>query len=1625
MGYEKEEYERDIHDQGPLLGKSGKLMDEEREKQLAYEYLCRLEEVRRWVESCIHESLPSPTEFESQLRNGILLAKLAHFFAPEVVSLKRIFDPLGEKYEESGLHFRHTDNINHFLRACSEIGLPSIFTPETTDVYDAKNLPRVVFCLHALSLFLFKIGMAPEMMDLGGKATFTPQELSQTQAALKELDSPMPQFHRLNKDPSLASPVRLPRIENIDSHQKLRSALQDFDRIQDEAIVRYHMRFRKNRDRNTPLRPAEIQNIIDEVNVLVELEEVIKYKKANDLREALEPWKLRVDFDVSKTEMYLEFLYHALLALDGEEELKKETIEAAMMEANRRDHEHSYKESVTRLNEALRGDDISATLDYLRRLDVPFHSFAGNLYHDELRYILVETGRDLKRDSVLSLVQFLNNVASVNQAVRFRNVEETWRTLTLKNTNIEDLDSDLKENYLEALSCALESKDGMLLTHFEIQDAVDAVNKSTSDDIIEALQNINSALKRKDPSLLYKSLTNPVLKLETIEEDDATHTLDLLEQIAVNRSILEHEESEIWVDNVFDAVHQTIQHTKEATDAGFALSIANMAIQQGDHAHTFETLNHPSLFLTDYLIKEHSKTYQERLLQRFNEKEAEGTTPWVKHALSDGHGFVYLNLKEHIYSWTQPEEVHSSSTFLDYQDILDILEHVNRLGGVIKDYDQVIVGLQARIRGYIIRQRLLSMLQHYYDNVDSIIKVQAHVRGHQTRKRFKDALAQLRRNRSPVLKPIASYLPYEEGIIKIQRAWRKHKKAIDLQALMKVDTQGKINLNVVRKYLYLLDHSMEDFDQELNLQSLKGNITKVIRFNQNLEKNLDVMDIKIGLLVKNRISVEEVVAHSKTLNHHSNNHHRASTLNLLRNDDDTNNNNSNSNHGLKALKKESRTKLDAYQNLFYYLQTNPQTLAKLIFAMPQLKTTKFMESVILSLYNFGANQREEYLLLKLFQTALEEEVRCKVDKPSDIITGQPMVIKMIVSFYRNGGKGSNSLREMLGTIILRVLEDKNLSINTNPVEIYKQWVNSKEFESGQASGMPYDVTPQEALSHEEVRKRLNRSVIKLKQVTTMFLATILSSRHKIPYGMLYMARVLYVSLKKKFPSIQQKEILKVVGNLLYYRFINGAIVAPDAFDIIGVSADNILNNEQRRNLGSISKILQFAASKKGYGEESSHLMCLNGYIIECHEKFKKFFLQCVDEVVSPEEEFNMDQYYEATLIAKPVIFISLQEIVDTHQLLLDFQDTVAPDTSDPLHELLDDLGDGGPSLCSLLGVASASTNASLGNLGTSEVCLTLTNKFELSGFDRSDTEELFIKTKHLIMSILPCTKEGNLIGCLKSETTQEFETLYWQLVNQKEEEEKEATRNKSMLDHTNPFINDECRLPLADCKRQILKNLMVLEVAGLVTSKDGCKSLINSIIKSILNRRQYRLRRQREIFRLNLTLKSLKLKKKFLEEQVEYYDTYLKQCLKNLQVNKRRRVHFQQPLKKSSPSSNSQTVSESHHHHRWGTRMKSRSTLRYSASRLHEKGVLLAIDGLPPSQFKNVQFEIVPTENDGVFEVHAKFMGVRLEHVDVNIQDLLQFQYEGVSVMNMFGKANINVNLLLHFLNSKFYGRKK
>lgn len=93
--------------------------------------------------------------------------------------------------------------------------------------------------------------------------------------------------------------------------------------------------------------------------------------------------------------------------------------------------------------------------------------------------------------------------------------------------------------------------------------------------------------------------------------------------------------------------------------------------------------------------------------------------------------------------------------------------------------------------------------------------------------------------------------------------------------------------------------------------------------------------------------------------------------------------------------------------------------------------------------NITLSQRQTILLLGL------AFFRSKVDQVQDIVTGNPTVIKMVVSFNR-GARGQNTLRQLLAPVVKEILDDNSLVINTNPVEVYKAWVNQLETQTGEA-----------------------------------------------------------------------------------------------------------------------------------------------------------------------------------------------------------------------------------------------------------------------------------------------------------------------------------------------------------------------------------------------------------------------------------------------------------------------------------------------------------------------------------------------------------------------------------------------
>ncbi|XP_074900907.1 ras GTPase-activating-like protein IQGAP1 isoform X2 [Buteo buteo] len=1629
-------------------------MDERRRQNVAYEYLCHLEEAKRWMEACLNEELPPTTELEEGLRNGVYLAKLGNFFSPKVVSVKKIYDREQTRYKATGLHFRHTDNVIQWLNAMAEIGLPKIFYPETTDIYDRKNMPRCIYCIHALSLYLFKLGLAPQIQDLYGKVDFTEEEISNMRLELEKYGIQMPAFskiggilanelsvdeaalhaaviaineaidHQVPADTLMA--MKNPNAMLINLDDQLESTYQDtlYRAKQDKMENAKNRIASENSERERDvyeelLTQAEIQGNINKVNTHAAISKIdlaLEQGDALALYEALATpalglrGLLRENCDWYFKQFLSDRQQKQEAGLTGP--LQKEELQLGVDAANRAAQQYQQRlAAVARINSAIRMGDAEKTVAEMMNPEAQLpevYAFAADLYQRELATLQQQSPEgNLTHPELSVAVEMLSSVALINRALDSGDVNTVWKQLSSPVTGLTNIEDENSQRYVDdlmKLKAQTRAEGNEFITWNDIQSCVDRVNIVVHEEHerILAIGLINEALDEGDTKKTIQALQIPAAKLEGVAPKVAQHYQDtLLRAKREKAQDTQDETAVLWLDEIQDGIHRANKDTEESERFSLGILAINEAVDHGDVSQTLSTLRSQDVGLYG-VTPECAETYQRELSEVKRRKMAAGGngSEWVKHWVRGGYHY-YHNLRTKEGGWDEPAEFVQNDTQLSREEIQ------STISGVTAAYNReqlwlanenLITKLQACCRGYLVRQEFNSRMNFLKKQVPAITCIQSQWRGYKQRKAYQIRLDYLRAQKDQVVKIQSMTRMYQarkryrdrlqyfrnhiNDVIKIQAFIRANKAREDYKTLINAENPP---MAVVRKFVHLLDQSDQDFQEELELMKLREEVVTLIRSNQQLENDLNLMDIKIGLLVKNKITLQDVVSHSKKLT--KKNKEQLSDMMML----------NKQRGGLKALSKEKREKLEAYQHLFYLLQTNPTYLAKLIFQMPQNKSTKFMDSVIFTLYNYASNQREEYLLLRLFQTALQEEIKSKVDQIHEIVTGNPTVIKMVVSFNR-GARGQNALRQILAPVVKEIIDDKSLNIKTDPVDIYKSWVNQMESQTGEASKLPYDVTPEQALNHEEVRTRLDASIRNMRTVTDKFLSAIVSSVDKIPYGMRFIAKVLKDSLHEKFPDAGEDELLKIVGNLLYYRYMNPAIVAPDAFDIIDLSAGGQLTTDQRRNLGSIAKMLQHAASNKMFMGDNAHLSIINEYLSQSYQKFRRFF-QAACEVPELQDKFNIDEYSDLVTLTKPVIYISIGEIINTHTLLLDHQDAIAPEHNDPIHELLDDLGEV-PTIESLIGEGSGNINdPNREMLAKTEVSLTLTNKFDVPGDENAemDARTILLNTKRLIVDVIRFQPGETLTEILETPATSEQEAEHQRAM------QKRAIRDAKTPDKMKKTVSvkEGCNLNLQGKKDKIKTGLKKLTELGTVNAKNKYQELINDIAKDIRNQRRYRQRRKAELVKLQQTYSALNSKATFYGEQVDYYKSYIKTCLDNLaskgKVSKKPR---------EMKGKNSKKIS-----------------LKYTAARLHEKGVLLEIEDLQVNQFKNVIFEISPTEEVGDFEVKAKFMGVQMETFMLHYQDLLQLQYEGVAVMKLFDRAKVNVNLLIFLLNKKFYGK--
>lgn len=351
------------------------------------------------------------------------------------------------------------------------------------------------------------------------------------------------------------------------------------------------------------------------------------------------------------------------------------------------------------------------------------------------------------------------------------------------------------------------------------------------------------------------------------------------------------------------------------------------------------------------------------------------------------------------------------------------------------------------------------------------------------------------------------------------------------------------------------------------------------------EQYIDQLDIKIALLVKNKITLDEVVKHQRHFGGH--------VGNLLTNKELA----SKDPFDLRALNKNSRKKLEHYQEFFFILQTQPQYLARLFKKLREQgiaeKESKRVELLIMGVFGFAQKRREEYYLLKLIARSIREEVDI-CGSVQDYLRGNFFWSKVLANYVRTP-RDRKFLRDLLGPLIKEyIMENEALDLESDPLQIYRSAINNEELRTGQRSRRMPDVPREEAIRDPETRETFIRHLQDLRDIADQFFASMEDSLHKMPYGMRFVSKQQFEALCAKFPHEDQQYILQIVGHWLWKTYLQPALVQPETWGVI----DRGLSPLQKRNLGEVSKVVGQVAAGRQFGGDNVYLQPLNSYITE-------------------------------------------------------------------------------------------------------------------------------------------------------------------------------------------------------------------------------------------------------------------------------------------------------------------------------------------------------------------------------------------------------------------------------------------
>lgn len=836
-------------------------------------------------------------------------------------------------------------------------------------------------------------------------------------------------------------------------------------------------------------------------------------------------------------------------------------------------------------------------------------------------------------------------------------------------------------------------------------------------------------------------------------------------------------------------------------------------------------------------------------------------------------------------------------------------------------YDET-VGLQSSIRGFLYRRAKNEVMEYYKQHLPAIIKIQSFIRG--------------------------NYLG------------NAYKSLISME---------NPPLSVIKKFAYLLNNSDVDFEEEVSLTRIKESINEKTASNESLEKHIGQLDLKIALLQKNKITLDELLLQKNTdLSGQVGNH---STVDVT------------------SLNRKAKTRMELYEKFFYLLQTQPSYLTRLIYS--DYRGADVAIKIFNNLRSEELPTREEYLFVSLIESTLKHYIT-KSHSIDDLQKQDNSGWqKLLKTFNETQVK---PLVGMFGGMAENIMSDSQLDVEADPVMIYKLVHNT-----------PRSIPVDKAIEDPDTKATFIANLQHLREFGSQIFRILNDEFEKLPIHIRVLAASAYKTSVKKYPSNLEQDHLANAGFVLINGYISSILDTPELYKI---SPINVSHNA-KKNLTGISKLLTQIFIMKPFGSDNIYLQPLNKFINSSVDGVRSLIKSIID-VGEIDTVYNMTVYDDMTAHNRPKLSLRISDMLSIDSLIRQEIDIVAPLNDDTLREILHEL---------------KSNNANDISRISGFYTLSLNPSTIKSSPEDTKVKALFMQAKRCVLYMIQVQDDKNdLYDLLRSKIDAIHEIKFKQIISN-ENKDIQMNRVSEYVNDGQGFLGDLSNITYHKLKQLSLERILELEAMGRVTRRDSFQILLNEIAHDIKTKHDQRISRKKQLSIAENTLIRLGEKGRFLKDQLNAYNHHIDKSMEELQSRptKHKRMmpftkqfFYERELKKTGKLP------------KFGAYKYSSKRLYEKGILVELRGLDQNLGSSGTSFFGGFNFPKIDfmfnCDEPGVFTISSKSgtLAVNGSLATLTIDELLEYQFENKSSISLFdGMVRFDTNCLINFIFKKFY----